>query len=215
MGDPKFCRRKYSRPSHPWQAERIKMEHELVKKYGLKNKRELWRSQSFLRRLRRHSRIIHARLRAKDAQAEKESKELIKKCIRLGLLPENASLDDVLGLDVEVVLGRRLQTLVYIKGLAYTPKHARQLIVHGHIAIGGRKVTVPGYIVKKDEEEDILYHEYSPFADEMHPMRPKDEVLRARMLDSEHEKKKVKIDDKIVKTVDKLKKDAETVEGGG
>ena len=52
MGDPKFSRAKFERPSHPWQAERIKTENELLKKYGLKNKKELWRSQFVLRRFR-------------------------------------------------------------------------------------------------------------------------------------------------------------------
>ncbi len=172
MGDPKFSRRKYDTPSHPWQGERIKEENELLKKYGLKNKKELWKVQSLLRNYRRQGRTILARLRYGDVQAEKEMKGLLDKLADLGVLPDNATLDDVLALDLERILERRLQTLVYLKGLAYTPKQARQLIVHGHTVVNGRKVTVPGYLVKRNEEMTIVYNPYSPLANDLHPARP-------------------------------------------
>jgi small subunit ribosomal protein S4 len=172
MGDPKLSRRKYDTPSHPWQGSRIKEENELLKKYGLKNKRELWKAQSLLRNYRRQGRSLLARLRFGDEQAEKEMKGLVNKLANLGVLPEDATLDDILGLDLERILERRLQTLVYLKGLAYSPKQARQLIVHGHTVIDQRKVTVPGYLVKKNEEAGISYNPYSPLASDMHPSRP-------------------------------------------
>ncbi|MCK4366760.1 MAG: 30S ribosomal protein S4 [Thermoplasmata archaeon] len=173
MGDPKFPRRKYDSPSHPWQGERIKFERELVKKYGLKNKKELWRAQTLIRRFRQRSRVLQAQSRYGDEQAEKETEELLAKLGRQGLLPqEGATLDDVLALDLEAILSRRLQTMAYVKGLGYSPHHARQLIVHGHIAVDGRKVTIPGYTVKRIEEGKISYHEFSPLAHDMHPARP-------------------------------------------
>lgn len=200
MGDPKFSRRKYDTPSHPWQGSRIKEENELLKKYGLKNKRELWKVQSLLRNYRRQGRNLLARLRYGDVQAEKEMKGLLKKLANLGFLPENATLDDVLALDLERILERRLQTLVYLKGLAYTPKQARQLIIHGHTVVNDRKVTVPGYLVKKNEEPTIAYNPYSPLASELHPARPTPEhierVLRefSKPKEEEAEKKDVKED---------------------
>lgn len=172
MGDPKFSRRKYDTPSHPWQGERIKEENELLKKYGLKNKRELWKVQSLLRNYRRQGRTLLARLRYGDVQAEKEMEGLLHKFSNLGVLPDDATLDDILALDVERILERRLQTLVYLKGLAYTPKQARQLIVHGHTIVNNRKVTVPGYLVKRNEEPTIEYNPYSPLANDLHPARP-------------------------------------------
>lgn len=172
MGDPKLSRRRYDTPSHPWQGTRIKEENELIKKYGLKNKRELWKVQSELRNYRRQGRNLLARLRLGDEQAQKERKDLLKKLANLGVLPEDATLDDVLALEVERMLERRLQTLVYIKGLAYTAKQARQLIVHGHTIVNDRKVTVPGYMVKKHEEPSIAYNPYSPVANDLHPLRP-------------------------------------------
>ncbi|TLZ71414.1 MAG: 30S ribosomal protein S4 [Methanobacteriota archaeon] len=173
MGDPKFSRRRYERPSHPWEGERIKAENELLKKYGLKNKKELWRAQSVLRRFRHRARQLQALVRYGDKQAGKEKDQLIGRLGRLGLLPtEGASLDDVLGLDVEAVLSRRLQTLAFVKGLAFTPHQARQFITHGHVAIGPRRVTVPGYLVTRMEETGIAYDPRSPISHDLHPARP-------------------------------------------
>ncbi len=173
MGDPKFSRRKYERPSHPWEGERIKAENELLKKYGLKNKKELWRAQALLRRFRQRARELQAMVRYGDKQAGKEKDELMARLGRLGLLPtEGATLDDVLALDVEAVLSRRLQTLAFVKGLAFTPHQARQFIVHGHVAIGARRVTVPGYLVTRTEEGGIVYDPRSPISHDLHPARP-------------------------------------------
>ena len=205
MGDPKFSRRKYEKPSHPWEGERIKEENELLMKYGLKNKRELWRAQSFVRTLRSQSRELQARLRTGDKQAEVETKELLQRCARLSLLPlDGATLNDVLALNTEAVLQRRFQTVIYRKGLAFTPKQARQFIVHGHASISGRKVTIPGYIVKRGEEEQIDYHIKSPISNDMHPVRPKPEDLQKIKEAAEATKTEEKEDIKVAKP--KLKK---------
>jgi small subunit ribosomal protein S4 len=177
MGDPKFSRKKYTTPSHPWERDRIREEIELIRKYGLKNKREIWKAKSILAKFRQNARRLHARCRAGDKQAEREREQLLNRLINLGLIQPGADLDDVLALTVEAVLGRRLQTLVYLKGLARTQRQARQFIVHGHTAIGDRRVTVPGYLVKKDEEPKITYYAGSKLSDESHPMRPGPEDL--------------------------------------
>ncbi len=172
MGDPKFSRAHFERPSHPWEAERIKTENELLKKYGLKNKKELWRSQYTLRRFRQRARELQALVRTGNKQAEKEREQLLRRLGRLGLLPlEGTTLDDVLSLDVEALLSRRLQTLTFLKGLAFTPRQARQFIVHGHVSVLGRRVTIPGYLVNRAEENAILYDERSPIANDLHPVR--------------------------------------------
>ena len=167
MGDPKFSRKTYDTPSHPWQGERIKAEVEVVNAFGLKNKREVWKAQTVLRNLRGQSRTLQARLRTGDAQAKIEADALLAKCGWLGFL----TLNDILTLKDEDVLSRRLQTIVYEKGLSSTIKQARQMITHGHIFVNGHKVTVPGYIVTRKEESSIEYNPASPFTDEMHPMR--------------------------------------------
>ena len=173
MGKPKFSRKKYVTPSHPWQEDRIKAENELVKKYGLKNKREVWKAQTHLRKYRGQARELLARVTTGDIQSKKESDQLLLYLNRMNILPANSTLDDVLALETESILSRRLQTLIYLKGLANTPNQSRQLISHGHIAIGERRVTVPGYIVEKDEEGEIGYTKDSPLNDIMHPARPR------------------------------------------
>jgi len=175
MGKPKFSRKKYETPSHPWQEDRIKEENELIKKYGLKNKKEIWKAETRLRRYRGQARSLLAKITTGDEQSKKESQQLLLHLSRMNILPPNSTLDDVLTLNTEAILSRRLQTLTYLKGLANTPRQARQLIAHGHISIGGRKVTIPGYMVTKDEESNISYVEKSPLNDPVHPARPKGE----------------------------------------
>ncbi|MBN1109802.1 MAG: 30S ribosomal protein S4 [Methanomassiliicoccales archaeon] len=182
MGDPKFPRRSFDTPSHPWQGERIKEEALLVKEYGLKNKKELWKAKTVLRNLRKQSRELQARLRTGEHQAKMETDNLLHKCARIGLLPmEGTRLDDVLGLPDVALLERRLQTVVYQKGMASTMGQARQFIVHGHVCIEDQKVTIPGYIVTRDDEDKIVINPRSPIADEMHPLKQAQrEVTEAR-----------------------------------
>jgi small subunit ribosomal protein S4 len=172
MGDPKFLRRTFERPKHPWEEVRMAEENKLLTKYGLKNKRELWRAQFRLRNYRRQARELQARVRAKEVQAEKETKALLESLVRIGALPVGANtLDDILSLTLDSLLERRLQWIVYVKGLASTLTGARQLIVHGHISVGNHKVRSPGFVVTRDDEVKVAYNAYSPFLDEAHPMR--------------------------------------------
>jgi len=171
MGDPKFSRRTYDTPSHPWQGDRIKSEVKIVNEFGLKNKTEVWKAQSVLRNFRKQSRELQARLRGGDAQAKKEADALIARCAKIGVLSIEGTLNDILTLTEKDILSRRLQTLVYEKGMASTIGQARQMIVHGHVFMNGHRVTIPGYIVTREEESSIMYDPASPFNDEMHPMR--------------------------------------------
>ena len=171
MGDPRRPRKKYQRPSHLWKADRLYPEKELKSRYGLKNMKELWVLKTELRKMRRNARSLIARIAKNDETAEQDKDKLISRLIRLGILNEGATLEDVLSLSVETLLDRRLQTMVFKKGLARTIRQARQLIVHGHIAINGKKVTRPGYIVKRGEEDLISYYKFSPFNEDKHPER--------------------------------------------
>jgi len=145
----------------------------LIKKYGLKNKQEIWKAETTLRKYRGHARELLAKIGSDDPQIKKESDQLLMYLERMTILKPNSTLDDVLALNTESVLSRRLQTLTYLKGLASTPNQARQLIVHGHIAVNERKTTIPGYLVTKDEESEIAYTAASPLNDMLHPVRPR------------------------------------------
>ena len=179
MGDPRRLRKKYETPPHPWQEDRIKYENELIEKFGLKNKREIWKAQTTLRKYRAQARFLLPR--ANSVKHQKDVKQLLEHLVRMNILKPGSSLSDILSLTVEDVLSRRLQTLVYLKGLASTPKQARQFIVHGHIAIAGRKVTVPSYMVKVEEEGEIGYAPDSPLNDETHPARPPADMIKRRV----------------------------------
>jgi small subunit ribosomal protein S4 len=153
-------RKKYLKPSHPWEKERMDAEDRILRQFGLRRKEEIWRAQTLLRNFRRQARDL---LAASGPQAELETKQLLHRLQRLGLVGLDATLDDVLGLTLEKLLERRLQTLVYRKGLAKTPRQARQLVLHGHITIGEKHVNAPSYLVPVDEENLIGYAEDSPF----------------------------------------------------
>ena len=142
-------RKKHERPRRPWNKERILIEKELLKNFGLRRKREIWTAEALLRKYRRMARGLAAK---KD---KKKEEVLIKKLVRIGLLEKGADLDDVLSLTVEDILERRLQTIIFRKGLATTPKQARQFIIHGKITLNDRKVSYPSYLVVKEEEAKI------------------------------------------------------------
>ena len=172
MGDPKFLRRTFDTPKHPWEAGRMEQEAKLLTKYGLKNKKELWKAQSILRGFRRQARDLQARLRAGEEQAKRESDGLLGRLTRLGLLPPGSpTLDDVLALTLEELLARRFQSVVTTRGLAPTPNGARQLIVHGHLSIRDHRVTRPGYLVLAAEEGQIAYAPGSPLNSDDHAIR--------------------------------------------
>jgi small subunit ribosomal protein S4 len=146
-------KKKYKRPRTPWNSAQIMEERELLKEYGLRRKRELWRARDILRNFRRRARQLIAE------HSEEEEVILVERMVKLGFLSKDAGLEGILALDIKIILDRRLQTLVFKKGHAPTVKTARQMIVHGKIAVGGRKVRFPSYIVPVDRETAISVHE--------------------------------------------------------
>lgn len=161
MGDPRRLKKKFKKPKHPFQKERIIEELEFIGKYGLRNKREFWKMRTILgnwRKIARESRSLPQE-KAKEVQ-----QELIRKLNRLGVIGAEAQFEDVLLLTVDDILKRRLQTLVFEKGLTKTVYEARQRIIHKHVAIGDKLINSPSYIVKLEEENFIRYAPRSPFA---------------------------------------------------
>jgi len=168
VGDPKKQRKKYETPRFPWRSDVLATELKFLGQYGLRNKRELWRHETMLSRFRGIARSLIGK---SQEDRKKMEDELLIRLKKLGFLHETAVLDDVLDLTVEDVLERRLQTVVFRKGLAKTIYQSRQLITHGHIAIGNRKVTVPGYIVTREDDGQIVYFPQSNLAKPEHPLR--------------------------------------------
>ncbi|MBD3259496.1 30S ribosomal protein S4 [Candidatus Woesearchaeota archaeon] len=170
MGDPRKQRKKYSTPMHPWQKERLDEESEIRKKYGTRNKKEIWRMDSKLKTFFVGAKKANS---ARTDQEKIEAEQLLTKLRRLGLISETDGPDTILSLTLPDLMERRLQTLVLKKGLAKTIKQARQYITHEHILIGDKKMTSPSYLVTLDEENMIAFDAKSPFKDPMHPEREK------------------------------------------
>lgn len=170
MGDPKFPSKHYNTPSHPWQKVRMEQESNLMHQYGLKNKKEIWRADTKVREMRRQARKLTAT--STETQAQKEKILLLAKLNRLGMLEQDSALEDVLRMNPENILDRRLQTQVYLQGLSSTVKQARQLIVHGHISVDGAITRVPGMTVTRLQEKNITYSPSSALNSDLHPVRP-------------------------------------------
>ena len=200
MGSPKKQRKKFSAPSHPWQKERILKEQELVREYGLKRKYEIWKMSSILKNFTSQAKNL---ITAKTTQSEKERSQLLKKLSSLGLISQNAKIEDVLSLTLKDVMERRLQTLLYRKHMARTIKQARQFIVHQQVAVGDKKITAPSYLVPLTEENGIQFAPGSAFIDTNHPERivdekkeiaakPKAEVKKEKSAEKAEDKKEAK-----------------------
>ncbi len=165
MGGIKRQRKKYSKPSKPWEKSRMGEESKLVKEYGFKNKKELWKINSLLNKFKEQAKEYVR----ETPENLKFRKELLQKVYSLSLVDKNAKVDDILGLNLKELLERRLQTIVYKAGLAMSIKQARQFITHGFIMIGDRKITSPSYIVKRGEESLLRINPNSKISSPDHP----------------------------------------------
>ena len=154
MGAPRRNRSKFEKPRDRWNIARIKNDRELLEQYGLKNMKELWKVQSEISRIRGNAR----KLLSGASQQGGEMEKIVGRLSRLGVTTSNATLDDLLDLKENALLERRLQTLVFRKGLARSIEQARQLTVHGFISISGKKVNRPGYMVDSQTEKSIGYY---------------------------------------------------------
>jgi len=165
MGDIKRQRKKFSKPNHPWNKERILAEQELLKEYGLKRKKEIWKMDSILSNFARQ---------AKELITEKDDlkkSQLLGRLISLGLSNKNNGVEDVLSITLKDILERRLQTLVVRKNLSRSMNQAKQFIVHGHISVADKKITIPSYLVSVNEENLIQFAQDSDLANPEHSER--------------------------------------------
>jgi small subunit ribosomal protein S4 len=177
MAYPGKKSKSFETPKHPWQEARMASEVQLVKAYGLRNKREVWKAASKLRMYRSEARTLlasaaNAQERGLEGHEKTQSEEILSKLIRYGIIKQDADIDDILSLKTENILERRLQTQVLRLGLSRTVTQARQFITHGHIAVNGRKATIPGMLVSREDEMHIGYYGNSPLVSESHPERP-------------------------------------------
>jgi small subunit ribosomal protein S4 len=168
MGDPRKPRKSFETPRHPWRKDQLEEELHLVGDYGLRNKRELRRHETDLSQIRGIARTL---LGAEEQQRAKLERPYLASLARQGILPESAAVDNILDLNVKDLMERRLQTIVYRSGLAKSIYQARQFVIHGHISVAGNIVTVPSYVVRRDQESRIAFHQTSPLNNAQHPAR--------------------------------------------
>lgn len=176
MGSPKKQRKKFSKPAHPWQKERILAEKELLKDYGLNRKFEIWKMNSILKNFTMQAKNL---VTVKSPQIEKERNQLLTKLCSLGLLGKDAKIEDVLSLTLKDIMERRLQTLVYRKNMTGSIKQARQFIVHEHIALSDKTITAPSYMVLLEEESSIQFAQDSVLSNASHPERAAVKIEKA------------------------------------
>jgi small subunit ribosomal protein S4 len=143
---PKRKHQKFNKPKRPFDKKRIDEEKKIVNKYGLKNKKEIWKAETEVDKLRNQAKKLLTK-------SEEEQKKFVERMKKQGFQVERIA--DILGLDKQDYLNRRLQTILHKKKIANTPKQARQFIVHKHVTIGDNVVNAPSYMVPVEQEEKI------------------------------------------------------------
>jgi small subunit ribosomal protein S4 len=128
----------YSKPKRPFDKARIDEEAVIIKEFGLKNKKEIWKADAQIKKMREKAK----RLIGKD---EKEQKALFDQLNKIGM--DIHSIADILALDKKDYLKRRLQTVVFKKELALSIKESRQMIVHRKVLVDGKVINKPSYVV--------------------------------------------------------------------
>jgi len=136
----------YSRPKRPFDKARIEEEARIKEEYGLKNKKEIWKADAQIKSIREKAKKL-------ISAGHEKQKALFERLKKIGFKAD--SISDVLSLEKRDYMNRRLQTIVFKKRLARSPKHARQMIVHKKILVNGRAINSPSYIVPTEFEEKI------------------------------------------------------------
>ena len=202
MGDPKTPRKIWKKPKRPLNYDLLMDELKTIGTFGLKTKRELWKARTELSRVRHQARSL---LALGQDMREKEEPILMESLSKIGLVDKNSTLDNVLNLQVSDLLSRRLQTIAHKVLYFKTPYQARQAVVHGHIMIEDRVVTIPSYKVKVEEESSIHLTPESPFNQtlskpESNLGSPETENLDVEIdVQSENEEQSVKQEEQSVK----------------
>jgi small subunit ribosomal protein S9e len=150
-------------PRRPYEKERLDQEMKLLGEYGLRCKREIWRTQLALAKVRSAARKLLT-LDEKDPKRVFEGDAMLRRLVRYGVLSQDEKrLDDVLRLSTQKFLERRLQTRVYKMNYAKSVHHARVLISQRHIRVGKQLVNQPSFLVRGESESHIDFTLHSAY----------------------------------------------------
>ena len=105
----------------------------------------------------------HGRARTKEKEYLTQLQEKQKARFTYGVMEkqfrryyaEAASRPGKTGETLLQILESRLDNVVYRAGFARTRRHARQLVVHGHFRVNGKKVDIPSYQVDAHDIIDV------------------------------------------------------------
>lgn len=146
-------------PRTPWEKQRIIKELQLLGKYGLRNKKELWTVLTQAKKDKSQARKLLITTNKKEFMTE--GRALLNRLYQNGLISGvdfndeddiSKCLKDVLNLELSDYLDRRLQSLVCKSGLARNINHARSLITQKQITIKENVVNKPGMMVRSENE---------------------------------------------------------------
>ncbi|HOC12660.1 MAG TPA: 30S ribosomal protein S4 [Propionicimonas sp.] len=106
---------------------------------------------------------MHGRGRTKESEYLLQLREKQKARFAYGVLEkqfrryyeEAQRLSGKTGDNLLIILESRLDNVIYRAGLATTRRQARQLVVHGHFTVNGKKVNVPSYRVSAYDVIDV------------------------------------------------------------
>ena len=143
---PRRPHNKFERPKKPFDAITIKSEGDLIKKYGLKSRRDEWKADFQIGKIRNLAKTL-------ITAAEIDKRQFIERQAKKGFAI--TSIQDILALSKEDFLKRRLQSIVAFK-FSITPRLARQLITHKHVKIGGKMIKSPSHLTTVEEEANLI-----------------------------------------------------------
>lgn len=136
----------YSNPKKPFDKLRIEEERKIIEEFGLKNKKEIWKTEA-------KSKLVREKARKLIKSSQEKQKVLFDQLNKIGIKAN--SLTDAFAVDIKAYLARRLQTIVFKKKLSNTIKEARQKIVHRKILVDGEVINKPSYLVPVELEDKI------------------------------------------------------------
>lgn len=102
-----------------------------------------------------------------------------------GYFQQASRMKGVTGENLLTLLERRLDNVVYRLGMGDSRAHARQLVTHGHICVNGKKVNIPSFRVKLNDE--ITVRSGSQSMENMKQLREEGNRMVPKWLSLDHE----------------------------
>ena len=102
----------------------------------------------------RKAKMVGYGIQLREKQKVKRIYGLLESQFRLAFARAN-SRKGITGANLLEELERRLDNVVYALGFAASRAQARQLVLHGHVQVNGKKVSIPSYRVAKGQQVAI------------------------------------------------------------